>query len=40
MVTAVNYQVWLHPECERFWFAGHPPALTALSSVTFSGAMQ
>jgi hypothetical protein len=41
LVTAVNYQVRLHPGmCERLWLAGHPPAITALSSVIFSGLPQ
>jgi hypothetical protein len=41
LVTAVNYQVHLHGGmCERLWLAGHPPAVTALSSVAFNGVMQ
>ena len=41
LVTAVNYQVRLHPGmCERLWLAGHPPTVTALSSVVFSGPLQ
>jgi hypothetical protein len=41
LVTAVNYQVYLQPGmCERLWLAGHPPAVTALSSVVFNGAPQ
>jgi hypothetical protein len=41
LVTAVNYQVRLHPGmCERLWLAGHPPAVTALSSVVFNGVPQ